>query len=218
MLNKLQKYVYTNENFLKNVSFNSDETDDISREIQNIRRIVLRYEEEIRSLKREIEQLKDENRDLNKADNVSNILKKINNSIDDLSYEPVDRDDFESILNQLDYLDIKLEKMEKNYEGKINEVTDRFEFFGRKKIQGLEKKITLLESNEAIKPQITLQLLEKDLKKIEKIMNRREAKLWNFYSMTSFVVVGVFGMVGLLMYEPFWNSYKQLLEFLALIP
>lgn len=217
MLNKLQKYVYTNENFLKNVSFNSDETDDISREIQNIRRIVLRYEEEIRSLKREIEQLKDENRDLNKADNVSNILKKINNSIDDLSYEPVDRDDFESILNQLDYLDIKLEKMEKNYEGKINEVTDRFEFFGRKKIQGLEKKITLLESTEAIKPQITLQLLEKDLKKIEKIMNRREAKLWNFYSMTSFVVVGVFGMVGLLMYEPFWNSYKQLLEFLGLI-
>ena len=217
MLNKLQKYVYTNENFLKNVSFNSDETDDISREIQNIRRIVLRYEEEIRSLKREIEQLKDENRDLNKADNVSNILKKINNSIDDLSYEPVDRDDFESILNQLDYLDIKLEKMEKNYEGKINEVTDRFEFFGRKKIQGLEKKITLLESTEAIKPQITLQLLEKDLKKIEKIMNRREAKLWNFYSMTSFVVVGVFGMVGLLMYEPFWNSYKQLLDFLGLM-
>ena len=214
MLNKLQKHVYNNETFLKNVSFNKDETDIVSNELQGVRQIVLRYENEIKDLQKDIEQLRDKSRQIDEVDNFSQILRRINSRIDDLSYEPLDKEDFDSIFNQLDYLDTKLDKMEKNYEVKINEIKERFEFISKKKIQQLEKKITSLKPTD---PEITLRLLETDLQKIEKVMSKREPKLWTFYSMTRFVVVGVLAMFGLLMYKPFLNVYTQLLEFLGLL-
>jgi ABC-type transporter lipoprotein component MlaA len=196
------------------MSFNNDETDIVSSELQGVQQIVLRYENEIKNLKQDIEQLRGENKEVNEVEKFSKILHRINSRIDDLSYEPLDKDDFESIFNQLDYIDTKLDKMEKNYEIKVNEIKDRFELVSKRKIQQLEQKLNLMKPAD---PEIRLHILETDLKRIEEVINNRSPKIWNFYSMTRFVIVGVLGMIGLLMYEPFWSAYKQLLRFLGLI-
>jgi len=175
---------------------------------------VLKYENENRDLKQEVKHLKGKERQDMDSDNFSNILQKINSRMEDLSYEPLDKDDFESIFNQLDYLDTKLDKMEKNYEVKVNELKAKFEFVNGKTIQHLSKEISSVKPSD---PEITLHFSKTDLEKIENVMSSRKTKIYNFYSMTRVVAIGVIGMVGLLMYEPFWNLYKQLLTFLGFI-
>jgi len=214
MLNKLQKHEQTPFNERYQI-FNTDENQNhLSSEVQSLRKMVLKYENENRDLKQEIKHLKGKEQQAVDVDKFSQILQKINSRMDDLSYEPLDKDDFESIFNQLDYLDTKLDKMEKNYEVKINELKAKFEFVNGKTIQYLSKEITSINPTD---PEITLHFSTTDLEKIENVLSSRKTKLYNFYSMTRVVVIGVIGMVGLLMYEPFWNLYKQLLTFLGFI-
>jgi len=214
MLNKLQKHEQTPFNERYQI-FNTDENQNhLSSEVQSLRKMVLKYENENRDLKQEIKHLKGKEQQAVDVDKFSQILQKINSRMDDLSYEPLDKDDFESIFNQLDYLDTKLDKMEKNYEVKINELKAKFEFVNGKTIQHLSKEITSINPTD---PEITLHFSTTDLEKIENVLSSRKTKLYNFYSMTRVVVIGVIGMVGLLMYEPFWNLYKQLLTFLGFI-
>ena len=104
--------------------------------------------------------------------------------------------------------------MEKNYEVKIHKLKAKFEFVNAKTIHYFSKEISSMNATDS---KITLHLSKMDLEKIENVMSDRTTKLYNFYSMTRVVVIGVIGMVGLLMYEPFWNIYKQLLTFLGFI-
>jgi hypothetical protein len=122
-----------------------------------------------------------------------------------------------------------LVSLEKNYEDKIGLIEDRFkkikhnpknekrlrEIF--KSILDLEKKLEEIKENNSTKseydPNITLRLVENDLKKIEKIMSKRKFNLYSLYCKTRFVIIGVIGMTLLLLYEPFWELCKQLLAF-----
>jgi chromosome segregation ATPase len=213
MLNRLQKNEYSSFGERYQI-FNTNEEQSLSSEIQSLRQMVLKYENENSDLKQEIETLRKKESEMLNVDMFSTILQRINSRMDDLSYEPLDRDDFESIFNQLDYLDTKLDKMEKNYEVKINELKVKFEFVNNKTIQQLAKNITSVKPND---PKITLHFQDTDLDKIEHALSNRKIEIYNFYSLTRVVIIGVVGMVGLLMYEPFWNLYKELLLFLGLI-
>jgi chromosome segregation ATPase len=213
MLNKLEKKLYGDEDFLPNGSFNGNEVDRVSSELYGIRDIVIGYEDEIKALKEELEKLRTKSKEERSAEEFSKILQGIKQRIEAFDYEPLDREDFESMFNQLDYLDTKLDKMEKSYELRVNELQYRLERMNNKKVQELKESIALLKPHD---PKITLHLLEKELKRIEKVIHQKEPEVWNIYTMTLFVMVGVFGMVGLLSYEPFSSLYKQLLLFLGL--
>jgi len=122
-----------------------------------------------------------------------------------------------------------LVSLEKNYEDKIGLIEDKFkkikhnpknekrlrEIF--KSILDLEKKLEEIKENNSTQseydPNITLRLVENDLKKIEKIMSKRKFNLYSLYCKTRFVIIGVIGMTLLLLYEPFWELCKQLLAF-----
>jgi molybdopterin/thiamine biosynthesis adenylyltransferase len=213
MLNKLQKNEYSSFGERYQI-FNTNEEKSLSSENQSLHEMVLKYKSENSDLKQEIEALRKKEIETVNVDMFSTILQRINSRMDDLSYEPLDKDDFESIFNQLDYLDTKLDKMEKNYEVKINELKAKFEFVNNKTIQQLSKKITSVKAND---PEITLHFQDTDLEKIEHALSNKKTEMYNFYSLTRVVVIGVIGMVGLLMYEPFWNIYKELLVFLGLM-
>jgi chromosome segregation ATPase len=214
MLKKLeQSHHYGNEKFLNSDSFNSDEVDRVSSELYGIRDIVVGYEDEIKALKEEIKKLRANTQKEKSIEEFSTILKGINRRIEEFNYEPLDREDFESMFNQLDYLDTKLDKMEKSYEVRINELQYSLERMNNKKVQELKESIIRLKPTD---PKITLHFLERELQKIEKVINQKEPEVWNIYTMTLFVMVGVFGMVGLLSYEPFSSLYRQLLLFLGL--
>jgi molybdopterin/thiamine biosynthesis adenylyltransferase len=213
MLNKLQKNEYSSFGERYQI-FNTNEEQSLSSENQSLQQMVLKYKSENSDLKQEIEALRKKEIEAVNVDMFSTILQRINSRMDDLSYEPLDKDDFESIFNQLDYLDTKLDKMEKNYEVKINELKAKFEFVNNKTIQQLSKKITSVKPND---PEITLHFQDTDLEKIEHALSNKKTEMYNFYSLTRVVVIGVIGMVGLLMYEPFWNIYKELLVFLGLM-
>ncbi len=213
MLNKLQKNEYSSFGERYQI-FNTNEEKSLSSENQSLHEMVLKYKSENSDLKKEIEALRKKEIEAVNVDMFSTILQRINSRMDDLSYEPLDKDDFESIFNQLDYLDTKLDKMEKNYEVKINELKAKFEFVNNKTIQQLSKKITSVKPND---PEITLHFQDTDLEKIEHALSNKKTEMYNFYSLTRVVVIGVIGMVGLLMYEPFWNIYKELLVFLGLM-
>jgi len=213
MLNKLQKNEYSSFGERYQI-FNTNEEKSLSSENQSLQQMVLKYKSENSDLKKEIEALRKKEIEAVNVDMFSTILQRINSRMDDLSYEPLDKDDFESIFNQLDYLDTKLDKMEKNYEVKINELKAKFEFVNNKTIQQLSKKITSVKPND---PEITLHFQDTDLEKIEHALSNKKTEMYNFYSLTRVVVIGVIGMVGLLMYEPFWNIYKELLVFLGLM-
>ena len=213
MLNKLQKNEYSSFGERYQI-FNTNEEKSLSSENQSLHEMVLKYKSENSDLKQEIEALRKKEIEAVNVDMFSTILQRINSRMDDLSYEPLDKDDFESIFNQLDYLDTKLDKMEKNYEVKINELKAKFEFVNNKTIQQLSKKITSVKPND---PEITLHFQDTDLEKIEHALSNKKTEMYNFYSLTRVVVIGVIGMVGLLMYEPFWNIYKELLVFLGLM-
>jgi molybdopterin/thiamine biosynthesis adenylyltransferase len=213
MLNKLQKNEYSSFGERYQI-FNTNEEKSLSSENQSLQQMVLKYKSENSDLKQEIEALRKKEIETVNVDMFSTILQRINSRMDDLSYEPLDKDDFESIFNQLDYLDTKLDKMEKNYEVKINELKAKFEFVNNKTIQQLSKKITSVKAND---PEITLHFQDTDLEKIEHALSNKKTEMYNFYSLTRVVVIGVIGMVGLLMYEPFWNIYKELLVFLGLM-
>ena len=214
MLHKLEKNVYRNENFLKNTLSDNNQTDIVSNEFYGIREIVFKYENEIKDLKEEIEKLRATSKQSNKVDDFSKILRGINRRMDEFSYEPLDRDDFESMFNQLDYLDSKLDKIENSYELRINELQYWFERINHKNVEELKANIALLQPHN---PKITLRLFEGELNEIEKIINQKEPEVWNIYTMTLFVMVGVFGMVGLLSYKPFLGLCKSLLSFLGLL-
>jgi predicted nuclease with TOPRIM domain len=213
MLNKLQKNEYSSFGERYQI-FNTNEEKSLSSENQSLHEMVRKYKSENSDLKQEIEALRKKEIEAVNVDMFSTILQRINSRMDDLSYEPLDKDDFESIFNQLDYLDTKLDKMEKNYEVKINELKAKFEFVNNKTIQQLSKKITSVKPND---PEITLHFQDTDLEKIEHALSNKKTEMYNFYSLTRVVVIGVIGMVGLLMYEPFWNIYKELLVFLGLM-
>jgi predicted nuclease with TOPRIM domain len=213
MLNKLQKNEYSSFGERYQI-FNTNEEKSLSSENQSLHEMVRKYKSENSDLKQEIEALRKKEIETVNVDMFSTILQRINSRMDDLSYEPLDKDDFESIFNQLDYLDTKLDKMEKNYEVKINELKAKFEFVNNKTIQQLSKKITSVKPND---PEITLHFQDTDLEKIEHALSNKKTEMYNFYSLTRVVVIGVIGMVGLLMYEPFWNIYKELLVFLGLM-
>jgi len=127
----------------------------------------------------------------------------------------------------------KLVSLEKDYEAKIALIESRFKKIKHnpknekrlrkifKNIIELEKKLEEIRINNSIQseydPNITLRLVEKDLKKIEKIMSKRKFNLYSLYCKTRFVIIGVIGMVMLLMHEPFGDIQKLILELLGLM-
>ena len=51
--------------------------------------------------------------------------------------------------------------------------------------------------------------------KIDKIIRERQSKLYASYCMTRNILIGVIAMSTLLLYEPFWEIYKELLNFFS---
>jgi len=127
----------------------------------------------------------------------------------------------------------RLVHLEKSFEEKITLVEDRFKKIKYnpknerrlrkifKDLITLEKTLEEIRVNSSISSRydqnITLRLVENDLEKIEKIMRKRKSISYTLYLGTRFVILGVIGMTALLLFEPLWEIYKQLLSFLGLI-
>jgi hypothetical protein len=115
--------------------------------------------------------------------------------------------------------------LEANYEEKIKSIEDRFKKIkhnpkNEKRLRKIFNKLIEFENKlDNIKPndpKITLHLLESDLEKIENIMSKRKSKCYSLYCIIEVIILGVMAMVSLLLYEPFWEIYKQLMVFLGL--
>jgi hypothetical protein len=124
-------------------------------------------------------------------------------------------------------------ELETDYQKKIKDIEHRFKKIKYnpknekrlrkflKKILNFEKKLEEIRKNNSTEskydPNITLRLVENDLKKIEKIMNKRKSKIYSYYCLARSVIIGVIAMFSLLLYKPFWEIYKELLHFLSLM-
>jgi len=112
-------------------------------------------------------------------------------------------------------LDDRYEEKIKELEYKLNEIKfnsknkKRFRKYLRK-ILNFEKKLDEIKRRGdvypvKVDPNITLHLLEKDLEKIDKIISKRQSKLYASYCITRNIIIGVIAMTILLLYEPFWR-------------
>jgi DNA repair exonuclease SbcCD ATPase subunit len=161
----------------------------------------------------------------NKVENLKKIIEKLkgkNEQLDELK---------ESISLSSKTAD-SLVSLENKYEEKIALIEDRFKKIkhnpqNEKRLRKIFDKIIIFEKRlDDIKrrgdiypikvdPNITLHLLEKDLEKIDKIIRERQSKLYASYCMTRNILIGVIAMSTLLLYEPFWEIYKELLNFFS---
>lgn len=140
------------------------------------------------------------------------VLTNIHTRLDSLEYEPLDKDDFEKILLELEGLDGKLDKLEDNFDSKIHEITQRFYKVAPKvknqkryrnilnTVKKFEKDLNEITQNSKLeyKSEITLHLLESDLEKIELIMRKRAFSFYNIYCFTRFFILGVIANVTLI--------------------
>ena len=150
-------------------------------------------------------------------------LGDIYSAINALSYEPLDKEDFEKIFLELEKLETKLETFGDNMEEKIDEIQKRFNQIKYnpknekrlrrifRQIYGFENKLE--EIRKGTNPEITLKLVRADLEKIEKIMKKSRLPVYGFYCILRVVLLGgilLGGLIILFLNEPLTSLIEKL--------
>jgi DNA repair exonuclease SbcCD ATPase subunit len=181
-----------------------------------------RLEKYIQKIEEKYEELNNDKKSLFSKE-FNEILGDIYSAINALSYEPLDKEDFEKIFLELEKLETKLETFGDNMEEKIDEIQKRFNQIKYnpknekrlrrifRQIYGFENKLE--EIRKGTNPKITLRLLQTDLEKIEKIMKKSRLPVYGFYCILRAILLGgilLGGLVILFLNEPFKSLIEKL--------